>query len=165
MKTVFRLVLLVLLAALGWWLWTVMFPNEEAVIRKRLNRVATLMTFNSKEGTIARIANVEEVADLFDREVEIVVDTPAHSQQHVTGRDELRQNALGVRMALTGLTVKFLDLNVSIAPDRTNATVQLTGEARVPGDRDLFVQELKFELRKVEGKWLIVRVATVRTLT
>jgi hypothetical protein len=61
--------------------------------------------------------------------------------------------------------VKFLDLNVTLSPDKTEAVVHLTGEARVPNERDLFVQELKFQLRRIEGKWLIVRVETVRTLT
>lgn len=165
MKIVIRLLLLVALAGLGYWLWTVFFPGDEAVIRKRVNRVAALMTFDSKEGNIARIANVEEVANLFAQEVEIVIDTPTHSEQMLTGRTELRQRALAVRMTLSGLTVKFLDLNVTISPDKTEAVVHLTGEARVPNERDLFVQELKFQLRRIEGKWLIVRVETVRTLT
>lgn len=165
MRILVRIVALLAMAALGYWLWTVFFPGDETVIRKRLNRVAELMTFDAKEGNIARIANVEEAASLFAREVEIVIDTPAQSRQILAGRDELRQTALAVRMSLAGLTIKFLDINVTLAPDKTNATVNLTGEARVPGDRDLFVQEMRFTLRKVEGKWLITRVETVRTLT
>lgn len=165
MKTGLRIIALAVLIALGYWAWNVLFPGDETVIRKRLNRLASVMTFDSKEGNFARVARVEEAGSLFAPQVEIIIDTPAHSQQTLTGRDELRQKALAVRMALSGLQVRFLDLNVTFSPGKTNAAVNLTGEARVPGDRELFVQELIFHLQKIDGKWLIVRVETVRTLT
>jgi len=164
MRITLRVLALLALIGLGYWLWTVFNPNDEAVIRKRVSRVAELLTFNSKEGNIARIANIEEAGNLFAQEVEIVIDTPEHSQQILTGRQELRQRALAVRTMLPSMEVKFLDLSVTLLPDHTEATVGLTGEARVPGDRDLFVQELRFHLRKIDGKWLITRVETVRTL-
>jgi len=165
MKIIFRLCFFIILLALGFWLWTVLFPSDEAIIRKRLAKVAELMTFSSKEGTLARAMNVDAAAGYFARDVEIIVDTPAQPMLMLSGRDELKQRALAVRMSLKGLEVKFLDLNVTLSPDNTTATVDLTGEAHLPGDRDLFVQELKFFLRKIEGKWLIVRIETVRTLT
>lgn len=165
MKILFRLLAIAALVALGWWLWTVFFPNDEAVIRKRLNRLAELLTFDSSEGTIGRVTRVEEAANLFDPNVSIIIDVPTQSRQVIEGRAELRQQALGVRMSTKGLNVRFLDLVVSVEPKADEAIVLLTGEAQIPGDRDLFLQELKFFLRKVEGKWLIYRVETVRTLT
>lgn len=165
MKLVFRLLAIATLIALGYWAWSVFFPGDEAVIRKRLNRLATLMTFDSPEGNFARIANVEEAADLFAPEVEINIDAPPHSQQMLTGKTELRQTALAVRTRLSSLQVKFPDQNVRLSADGTSATVNLTAQVRVPGDRDLIVQELNIQLRKIDGKWLIVRVETVHTLS
>ena len=165
MKNLFRLILVAALAVLVWWGWGKLFPQDEAIIRKRVSRVASLMTFDGKEGNIAKYANVEELANLFDMEVEVVIDTPGYSQQILTGRTDLRQRAFAARSAVSSLEVNFLDLNVTLDPNRTNATVFLTGQAKTPNDRDGFVQELKFLLRKVEGKWLIYRVETVRTLT
>jgi hypothetical protein len=43
--------------------------------------------------------------------------------------------------------------------------VNLTGKAIVPGERDISAQEFNFQLKKVDGKWLIYRVETVRTLS
>lgn len=165
MKIALRLILLAALALLVWWGWGKLFPKDEEVIRQRVNRVATLISFDGKEGNFAKVANVEEFANLFDMEVEVVVDTPGYAQQILTGRTDLRQRAFAVRSAISSLEVKFLDLNVALEPGRTNATVLLTGQVKTPGERDGFVQELKFILRKVEGKWLIYRVETVRTLT
>src|SRR5438445_4088249 len=151
MKIFFRVCLLAIIAALGFWLWTIFFPNPETVIRKRLDKVAKLVSFGAKEGNIARAANVMQLTGYFATNIEITVDTPAQSKQTLSGRDELTQAALGVRNVLTGLNVEFLDQTITLAPDKLSATVSLTGKARVPGDRDLLVQELKFYLQKING--------------
>lgn len=165
MRILLRLCLVAALLALGWWLWTVFFPSPETVIRKRLDKVATLVSFGSKEGNFARAANVLQLTGYFSTNIEITVDTPAQSRQTLSGRDEITQAALGVRNLLSGLAVEFVDQNITLSPDQSEATVSLTGKARVTGDRDLLVQELKFFLRKINGDWLIVRIETVRTLT
>ena len=45
MKIVFRIVLLAALAALGVWLWTMLFPSPEKIIRQRLDAVAQRASF------------------------------------------------------------------------------------------------------------------------
>ena len=40
MKIIIRIALLAALAALGIWLWTVLFPRPEKVIRRRLTELA-----------------------------------------------------------------------------------------------------------------------------
>lgn len=165
MKLVLRLCLLAALLALGYWLWTVLFPGPETVIRRRLAKVAELASFNANEGQIARLANVQQLAGYFAPDLEVIVDTPAQARQVVSGRDELAQALLAARAALKGLKVEFLDVTVALDATRTEATVTLTGQARVAGDRDFFVQELKWFLRKTDDGWLIMRVETIRTLT
>ena len=66
---------------------------------------------------------------------------------------------------MSGLSVEFLDINVTVEPDRKSAAADLTLKARVAGEKDLIVQELKFTLRKIDGTWLIIRVETVKTLS
>jgi hypothetical protein len=165
MKIFVRICLVAAAAGLVFWLWTIFFPNPEAVIRKRLDKVAALVSFGAKEGNIAKAASVMQLTSYFATNVEITVDTPAQSKQTLSGRDELTQAALAARNMLSGLNVEFLDQSIILSPDKLSATVSLTGKARVPGDRDLLVQELKFYLQKINGDWLIVRIETVRTLT
>jgi hypothetical protein len=165
MKIILRLCFLAAVAAIGFWLWIVFFPSAESVIKKQITTVARLLTFNSKEGQIAKVANVEDLTGYFSNDIEILVDTPVQARQSVSGREDLRQILLGARMALTGLDVEFKDVTVTVAPGGIEATVNLTAQARVAGDRDSFVQEAKFSLRKIEGKWIIVKIETVRTLT
>jgi len=59
----------------------------------------------------------------------------------------------------------FQDALVTIDPDGQSAKVNLTGKAVVPGERDISAQEFNFKLKKVNGKWLIYHVETVRTLS
>jgi hypothetical protein len=165
MKLLFRLLLLAAVAALGYWLWTVFFPDAETVIRKRLNKVAALVSFTRGEGNFAAIASVERLSGYLAPDIEISVNDPYQSNQTLSGRSEVKQSVMAVRKALAGLKVEFVDLNVSFNTDRSEATVLLTGRARLPDQRDLLLQELKVILRKIDGEWLITRVETVRTLT
>jgi hypothetical protein len=164
MKIFFRLCLVAILVALGCWLWTVCFPSPEKVIRKRIAKVARLASFNSNEGMIAKAANANELAGCFSVDAEIAVDLPGEAEGSISGRGEISRLAMAARSSAKGMNVKLLDPNIKLSADRTEATVDLTGEASVPGQRDLFVQELKFFFRKIEGDWLMVRVETVRTL-
>jgi hypothetical protein len=52
MKIVFRLVLAAALLAFGVWLWFVLFPSPEKVIRKRLTGLAHTASFSSNEGNL-----------------------------------------------------------------------------------------------------------------
>ena len=55
MKILFRLILLAVVAAAGVWLWTVLFPGPEKVIRRRLAEIARLASFNASESPLAAL--------------------------------------------------------------------------------------------------------------
>jgi hypothetical protein len=90
---------------------------------------------------------------------------PGHVQHHILGRGEITQAALGVRSAVGGLKVQFPDINVTVAPDKQSAEADLTVEVNISSERERIVQEMKFTLQKTDGKWLITRIETVRTLS
>jgi hypothetical protein len=73
--------------------------------------------------------------------------------------------ALNARSAFGSLKVKFLEVRVTVAPDRQSASVNLTADADISDQRDAFVQEIKILLRKIDGEWLITRVETLRTVS
>lgn len=164
MRIALRVVFILLIVALGWWLYTVFFPSPETVIRKRLQSVAELASFSNKEGNIAMVANVSQLVGRFSTTVEVQVDSPARAQHTFSGKDEIQTALLAVRRELRGLDVQFLDPKIVVNADKTAAEVHLTAEARVTGDRDTFIQELKVGFEKVERDWLIARIETVRTL-
>jgi len=164
-KRIFRAGLAVALIALGVCAWRIFFPSAEQVIRKRLNEVARTASFSAKEAPLATALNSQKLANFFAPEVEIRVDVPGRWQHTFHGRDEIAQAAASARSLVGGLSVEFLDITVTIAPDRESAEASLTLKARIAGEKDLIVQELKFFLKRIDGTWLIIRVETVKTLS
>ena len=147
------------------WLWTVLFPSPDHVIRKRLAELSKAVSITGKEAPLAVMANASRVADFFTKDIEIRIDVPGASAQVINGREELFQITQRVRMMVGGLDVQFLDINLTIAPDKKSAEANLTLRVKVAGDRDQIVQEMKVLLNKLEGTWKVKKVETVKTLS
>ncbi len=164
-RIVTQLVLLALAIALGVWTWNILFPGPDRLIRKRLTELAQLASFSSNEAPLAKAINSQKMVSLCTSDVEISIDTSGRAPRLIKGQDDLGRAALAARSAVSGLTVEFLDINISVAQDKKSATVDLTAKGRISGDNDLLVQELKFIFIKVGRSWLIDRVETVKTLS
>ena len=147
------------------WAWRAFFPNHEQLIRKRLTEVAAAASFSANEAPVVALRNCQKLASFCTPDVEITVDLRGHSREKLSGREELLQKAMAGHALAGGLQVEFLDITVTLAPDKNSAVAVLTGKGRVAGENDLLVQELKFTLKRVGSEWLIYRVETVKTLS
>ncbi len=163
-KWLIRLIAAGVLIGLGIWLYGILFPGPEKIIRKRLSQIAQTASFDSDEGTIVRMAKVEHLASFCAPDVECIIDTPDIGQHTFSGRNELTQAAMAARSTAASLHVRFLDIAVTIAPDNQNGTAELTAEISRPGEKDFGVLELRFTFRKVGSDWLISKIETVKTL-
>jgi hypothetical protein len=165
MKFLFKLVLLAALIALGVWLWLIFFPGPEKIIRQRLAKLAQKVSFSASEGNFTRMATAQTIPNYFATNVEVNLDVPGRVAHNFIGRAEITQAVLLSRTTVKGLSVKFPDVNVTVAPDKKSAVADLTVEAAISGQSDVIVQELKVTFQKIEGEWLIVHIETVRTLS
>ena len=159
-----RIILLAVLAAVGFWAWSVLFPNQEKIIKKRLIAMAKAASFSSSQGVVSQAWDASSLAEYFTTDVEVLLEVPG-IQRTLSGRDELMEVAVGARRVVKSLSVKFPDIKVTLSPDKTSADVYLTGEARVPGEKEFYLQELRMRLIKIKRDWLIQRVETVKTLS
>lgn len=167
MKVIVRLIAIVLLAAVGVWLWTIFFPSPEKIIRKQLTKLAADVSFSKNDGSLAKLAGfagASSVGDFFTTNVEVSVQIPGEEQHSLAGRDEITQTAMLARQRVASLAVKFTDINVTVAPDKQSAMADVTVEVKVAGETDDFVQEAKVSFEKLDRQWLIDRVETVRTI-
>lgn len=164
MKKLSNIILLLVLLGLGYWLWTVFFPNPQQVIRNRLDKVARLASFSPGEGNISRVSKIQRLGLLFADDVEVMIDVPGADIQTIKSRQELMQAAMAAPRFASGLKAEFLDMNIELGSDAQSAIVDLTLKAKVTGETDLIVQELKFTMKKIKNDWLITRVETVKTL-
>jgi hypothetical protein len=165
MKNIFKFVFIAAIVALGVWLWLVLFPSPERAIRKQLTKLAQTVSFSANEGDLAKLASAQNVAGFFSTNVEVNINLPGREQQAFAGRDEITQAVLASRSAVSGSDVEFPDVNVTVSPDKQSATADVTVEAKISGQPDPIIQEMKFTFEKSEGKWLIRKVETVRTLS
>ena len=162
MKIVLRVIGAVALIVLGVWLWTILFPSPEKIIRKQLAKLAQDASFSQDENNLLKMADAQKIADFFTGDVEVNIAIPGHSQETLEGRNEITTAALASRQEATALDVKFPDVNVTVAPDRNSAIADVTVDATVSGERDAIIQELKITFQKIDGHWLISKVETVQ---
>ena len=94
MKMALRLVLLAALIAAGVWLWTILFPGPEKIVRKRLAQAASEASFKSGENPLVSAARAETLAGFFSTNVEVNIDLPEHGQ-HRRPVAHLSQSARG----------------------------------------------------------------------
>lgn len=165
MKMVFRLIVLAAVVAIAAWLWTVLFPSPEKIIRHRLDKIARDVSFEAKENPLLIASKAETLASFFSTNVEVNLDALERGRHDFTGRQEIIQAAAGAHSAMSALNVKFLDVNVTVGADKQSAVANLTVEARVADQTDPIVQPMKFTFRKTDGDWLVTRVEAVRPLT
>ena len=164
MKRAIQIVLALAIIGAGFWLWTASFPSPEKVVRSRLKALAKEVSFKASAGTLARAYSAQKVSEFFTTDVDLEINLSGVEPISLHGRDEVLQIAMAARSRLTSLKVEFPDMNVTFGADGQTAKVNLTGKAIVPGERDISAQEFNFQLKKVDGKWLIYRIETVRTL-
>src|SRR5260221_12991703 len=107
MKFALRSLLLTALVALGLWLWTLLFPAPENVIRQRLNKLARTVSFSGNENQVMRLAGARHLAGFFSTNIEINIDVPGRVRHSFMGREEITQAVLATRSAFGSLTVKF----------------------------------------------------------
>lgn len=165
MKNFLRILMLAVLGALGFWLWTVFFPNDEKLIRKHLAETARVASFTGSQSPLAQLGSMAEFSSFFSPDVQLSFEVPRQGHFTLQGRGEIMAAATRVRERATALKVDFLDVTVTLGEDRESATAVLTARAQVPGERDFFVQEMKISLQKTKRRWFIHRVETVKTLS
>ena len=163
MKLALRFVLLVVLAVAGVWLWTILSPSPEKIVRKRLAQVAAEASFNSGENVLVLAARSENLASRFGTNAEININAPEYGRPlEFVGRDEITQAAAGMHMHLSGLKVEFPDVSVTVAPDKQSAVADVALKVQSAGEKNFDMHEVKFTFQKIGGDWLITRVETVR---
>src|SRR6185312_1178775 len=165
MKRAIQIVAAVAIIGLAVWGWTALHPSPEKAIHARLDNLAKTLSIKSGSGALAQAYGAEKVSEFFTQDVDVDVNLSGFEPVSIQGRDEVMGVAMRARSRFTSLKVEFPDMNITIDPDGQSARVNLTGKAIVPGERDISAQEFNFKLKKVNGKWLIYHVETVRTLS
>jgi hypothetical protein len=143
------------------WFWP---ASPERIIRRQLTQIAELLSFPPNEPPLNALSEVNQLCTRLAPDIEVVVDAPGFGRRNVHGREEIRDGLLAYRQRFNGVQVNFPDIRVEPAPDRTSAVAYVTVQARLPGESEQLLQEVKLLFRKQDSRWLLARAETVQPL-
>lgn len=165
MKRKLQFILLLLIAGgCGLFLYRYCFPDHEKLIRQNLASLAKIASFPKRPTTTANLAAGDRLRNLLSADITLEVDVPLEGRQTLAGRPEIIQAVLAARANFNGLKVQFLDVSVLVDPAGQTATAELTARATQPGEREFFVQQIKFTLKNEDRHWRFSRIETIKTL-
>jgi hypothetical protein len=155
---------IILMAALG------CGDSDERAIRNQLSTIAEALTVPANDGELGRVARIAAVRNVLAPDITVSTGVPARPgaqiQPELVGRDAVLALAARWVPPPGGVTVEFVDVQVTLDDSRVNAQVYCT--ARVssgPEDRPLVdARELTVGFTKIDGTWLIASVRPEETL-
>jgi hypothetical protein len=146
------------------WLWRVLFPDDEMVIRERVGELVTAATIPANEAPLAKLGRGAEVAGFFTADAIVDVNNWERGRLVIEGRENLTEQAVGARSMVTSLDLGAENVVVTLGPEPGRARVRLTLFIRVDGDPERRTLELDLGFRDVDGEWLIQEARTVEYL-
>jgi hypothetical protein len=162
MKWAVRLVMVAGLAAAGYWAWTVLSPNPRTVVWRRLEKLAEIASFPANEGQLVKLAAVQKMGGYFSDQIVVNVHMTGEETHEFYNREELVQAIQAGRMSVNSVLVKFKSPRIEIPPGNQEAIIGVALTADINGEKDTVVEDLKIEMKKIDGDWLITHVETVQ---
>ena len=144
--------------------------GDERAIRNQMSAVAEALTVPSNDGELGRVARIAAVRNVLAPDISVSTGVTARPGAEVPpeliGRDAVLALAGRWVPPPGGVTVEFVDVQVTVDDSRVNAQVYCT--ARVssgPEERPIVdARELTVGFSKIDGTWLITSVRPEETL-
>jgi len=155
---------IVALLLLGVCIYRILFPNDEKRIRQLLAEAAETAAVKPEENPLLKIAGASKLAGFFSPDAVLKMDVAGVDTRTLDDPDDLRQAITAARASLQEAKFQLHQVQVNVGPDSKSATAQLVAIAYLNGSGDPLVQELKMQLKKIDRRWKISRVETVKSL-
>ena len=164
MKKILNIAGILALLLLGVWICRILFPNDEKLIRQLLAEAAETAAVKPEENPLLRIAGASKLVGFFSPDAVLKLDVAGVDTRTLDNPDDLRQAVTAARASLQEAKFQLHEVQVNLGPDSQSATAQLVALAYLNGSGDPLVQELKMQLKKIDHRWKISRVETVKSL-
>jgi hypothetical protein len=152
----------VVVIALGAYLW---WPSEERAVKNRLRRLAETLSVPAQSNDVGRVTRLAQLRRYFADNVEV---RSGGSEPQTIPLDALLAAIASWTPPPGGLTIEFVDEQVTIQPDAAGAKVYLTvkisaHDART-GEPTVDAREAHLGMVKRNGAWIVASVETADTL-
>lgn len=147
-----RLLYVVLVLAVGFWLWSRLGTGDEARIRAQLDRLEALVEKSSDETALEAADGARQLAELFTREFQLVLE-PAGAR--VQDAAALARPYVGLRRQAERISMDISELEIGLAEDLplADSTFVATLSATVNGQPRRASYPVTVRWRKERGEW------------
>ena len=139
------------------------WPSDERAIRKQLALIEEAGSKEPTEKPIQALVKAKQLAGLFHDPCRLEVEAVDYAGEYP--RKQIMDRITLVRASYTRARVSLHDVVVDIPQDATavvHCTIRVQGEGT--GQPVADVQELRADLRKIEGDWLFTAIRLVEVL-
>ena len=146
------------LLALAFFTYRVLFPDDTVVIENLLNEMAAEASFQGEEAPLAKVSKAGKLAGYFTVDARITVKPFGYRQVMLNGRPEIREAAIAARSTVSSLAINVERVEVTVSDDRSTASVVMGATVTSSRQEGVWNQVFDLEMRRIEGDWLIHRV-------
>ena len=164
MKRISNIAAIVALLLVGVWIYRILFPSDEKLIRQLLAEAAQTAAVKPNENPLFKIASANKLVGFFSADAVLKLEVAGVDTRTLDTPEDLRQAVTAARASLQEAKFQLREVQVGMGSDSQSATAQLVAIAYLNGSGDPLVQELKIQLKKIGHRWKISRVETVKTL-
>ena len=164
MRLLLRFVLIAVALIAAYYAYRWYFPDDEAVIRARLDDLAATVSHTGGGEGFSMIARAAKFGTFFTQDVLIEI---GGGFAPIRGRDTVLAIAAKAQVPGEGFIISFVDVTVTVEPSGSSAlaTLTATAQGRSLGDlQAIDARELEMAFLKVDGEWQIDRVTGVETI-
>lgn len=141
-----------------------LLPTDEKRIQTLFFNLSGDLSFSRDFGNIQRGLRIESLPGYFTSDCVIQLDVRGVGSRSFRGRNDIASTARNLFGWPGDLEVRFLDIVFREPPDGDQAEVELTATINTGEAEGFSAQEMRFQLRKVDKKWLIEKARTFETL-
>jgi len=158
------IIILAGLGFLGWKALVFLFPSDEIRIRKKLNRLESLVSYTPNTSPLVHLAAAGGILEMFTQNAELNIQTDS-STWNIHGRNEIKTSVLSSRQQeRSGMQVSITD-PVFEFEKRGSISTLATVTAKWESNPDTMVRILEFKWVKGESnQWLISSIETRKDL-
>jgi len=164
LKRISNIAAIVALLLVGVWIYRILFPSDEKLIRQLLAEAAQTAAVKPNENPLFKIASANKLVGFFSADAVLKLEVAGVDTRTLDTPEDLRQAVTAARASLQEAKFQLREVQVGMGSDSQSATAQLVAIAYLNGSGDPLVQELKIQLKKIDHRWKISRVETVKTL-
>jgi hypothetical protein len=116
------------------------------------------------ENPLLKLAGANKLAGCFSLDAVLKMDVAGVEARTINSREDLLQALTTARAGLQEASFQLHEVHVNVNPGQQSADAQFVATAYLNGSADPLVQELKIQLKKIDRRWKISRVETVKAL-